>query len=82
LTQILSLICLMCLSAFADSKPERTTAAPKVQEVNFSEMSLKGTVRNPEGAFLVQKRGINFLPLIEINQDMDSRIRNSTQYVK
>lgn len=54
----------------------------KVQEVNFAEMSLKGTVRNPEGAFLVQKKGIRFLPLIEVNQDMDSRIRNSTQYVK
>lgn len=87
MTQILSLFCLMGLmgllpNALANSNSERATAAPKVQEVNFSEMSLKGTVRNPEGAFLVQKRGINFLPLLEINQDMDSRIRNSTQYVK
>ena len=54
----------------------------KVQEVNFSEMSLKGTVRNPDGAFLVQKRGIKFLPLYEVKKDMDARIRESSFYVK
>jgi hypothetical protein len=54
----------------------------KVQEVNFSEMSLKGTIRNPDGAYLVQKRGIKFMPLYEIKKDMDSRIRDSSFYVK
>ncbi len=54
----------------------------KVQEVNFSEMSLKGTVRNPDGAYLVQKRGIKFLPLYEVKKDMDARIRESSFYVK
>lgn len=52
----------------------------KTQEVDFSEMSLKGTVRNPEGAYLVQKRGIKFLPLYEIQKDMDQKIRDSIQY--
>lgn len=59
---------------------KRTTR--KVQEVNFSEMSLKGTFRNPDGAYLVQKRGIKFLPLYEINKDMDSKIRDSSFYVR
>lgn len=54
----------------------------KVQEVNFTEMSLKGTVRNPEGAYLVQKRGIKFMPLHQVHQDMDTRIRESIKYVK
>ncbi len=54
----------------------------KVQEVNFSEMSLKGTVRNPDGAYLVQKRGIKFLPLYEVKKDLDARIRESSFYVK
>lgn len=54
----------------------------KVQEVNFSEMSLKGTIRNPDGAYLVQKRGIKFLPLYEVKKDMDSRIRDSGNYIK
>lgn len=54
----------------------------KVQEVNFAEMNLKGTFRNPDGAYLVQKRGIKFLPLYEVNKDMDARIRDSSFYVK
>ncbi len=54
----------------------------KVQEVNFEEMMLKGTVRNPEGAFLVQKRGIKFIPLVEIQKNMDGRIRESVEYIR
>ncbi|HRO68656.1 MAG TPA: hypothetical protein PL182_13875 [Pseudobdellovibrionaceae bacterium] len=54
----------------------------KVQEVNFAEMSLKGTIRNPDGAYLVQKRGLRFMPLHDVKKDMDARIRESSFYVK
>jgi len=54
----------------------------KVQEVNFGEMSLKGTIRNPDGAYLVQKRGIKFMPLHDVQKDMDTKIRDSVQYVR
>jgi hypothetical protein len=54
----------------------------KVQEVNFGEMNLKGTIRNPDGAYLVQKRGIKFLPLYNVQRDMDARIRESSLYLK
>ncbi len=54
----------------------------KVQEVNFSEMSIKGTIRNPDGAYLVQKRGLKFLPLYDVKKDMDSRIRDASFYVR
>ena len=64
-------------SAFAKSKTVR-----KIQEVNFSEIDLKGTVRNPDGAYLVQKRGIKFMPLYDVQKDMDSKIRESVQYVR
>jgi hypothetical protein len=63
--------------SFAKSKTVR-----KVQEVNFAEMDLKGTVRNPDGAYLVQKRGIKFMPLYDVQKDMDSKIRESAQYVR
>lgn len=65
------------LQALAKAKNVR-----KIQEVNFSEIDLKGTVRNPDGAYLVQKRGIKFLPLYDVQKDMDSKIRESVQYVR
>lgn len=76
-------ICVLMIAfsvqCFANSKKR---SIRKVQEVNFGEMSLKGTIRNPDGAYLVQKRGIKFLPLYEVKKDMDSKIRDSSFYVK
>jgi hypothetical protein len=63
-------------SAFGQRKEYR-----KVQEVNFEEMSLTGTIRNPDGAYLVQKRGLQFLPLYEVQRSFDRRIRQSLEYM-
>ncbi|MEK2690721.1 hypothetical protein [Bdellovibrio sp. GT3] len=63
-------------TAFAKQKTVR-----KVQEVNFGDMNLKGTIRNPDGAYLVQKRGIKFMPLYDVQKDMDGRIRESALYL-
>lgn len=54
----------------------------KVQEVNFAEMSIKGTVRNPDGAFLVQKKGLKFMPLVDVQKNMDKKIREASFYVR
>lgn len=70
-------IALSGTAALAKSKTVR-----RVQEVNFAEMDLKGTVRNPDGAYLVQKRGIKFMPLHDVQKDMDTKIRESAQYVR
>ncbi len=54
----------------------------KVQEVNFAEMSIKGTIRNPDGAFLVQKKGLKFMPLVDVQKNMDKKIREASFYVR
>lgn len=53
----------------------------KIQEVNFSDMNLKGTIRNPDGAYLVQKRGIKFMPLHDIQKDLDQKLRETPAYI-
>lgn len=73
------LFLLMSKVSFAQGK-KRTIR--KVQEVNFAEMSVKGTIRNPDGAYLVQKRGLKFLPLYDVKKDMDERIRDASFYIK
>jgi hypothetical protein len=60
----------------------KTKSVRKVQEINFSELNLKGTIRNPDGAYLVQKRGIKFMPLYDVQKEMDQKIRESVQYVR
>jgi hypothetical protein len=76
---VLSVTQLLFSVAIAQSKKK---IYRDIQEVNFEEMNLKGTVRNPEGAFLVQKRGIKFMPLYDIQKDMDTKIRESVEYVR
>jgi hypothetical protein len=53
----------------------------QVQEVNFSDMNLKGTIRNPDGAYLVQKRGIKFMPLHDVQKDLDLKLRETPIYI-
>lgn len=74
-----ALICFYQSVTFAQAKKK---SYRKVQEVNFNEMSLKGTVRNPEGAFLVQKKGLKFMPLYEVQKNLDQKIRESAHYVE
>ncbi|KYG64981.1 hypothetical protein AZI86_12365 [Bdellovibrio bacteriovorus] len=78
-TIITAMIAFILLGASTGFAKQRTVR--KVQEVNFGEMNLKGTIRNPDGAYLVQKRGIKFMPLYDVQKDMDGRIRESALYL-
>lgn len=80
--QFLFLMLSISIISSSSSGQSNKKVIRKVQEVNFAEMNLKGTFRNPDGAYLVQKRGIKFLPLYDVNKDMDAKIRDSSFYVK
>lgn len=54
----------------------------KFQEITFSEMDVQGSARTPDGAYLVQRRGLRFLPLYEVKKDLDFKIRKSTNYLR
>lgn len=73
------MLVLVSIPSFSQSKKK---VVRKVQEVNFSEMSIKGTIRNPDGAFLVQKKGIKFMPLVDVQKNMDKKIREASFYVR
>jgi predicted Holliday junction resolvase-like endonuclease len=77
-TTIIVLILSVLIPALLQAK---TVNVRKTQEVNFSEMSLKGTVRNPDGAYLVQKRGLKFQPLYKVQEDFDKKLRESYLYI-
>jgi hypothetical protein len=82
LTLTLGLVFSFCVQLLSVPAQAKTKTIRKVQEVNFAELNLKGTIRNPDGAYLVQKRGIKFMPLYDVQKDMDAKIRDSVQYVR
>lgn len=54
----------------------------KTQDVNFDAVDVDGAVRTPDGAYLVQKRGIDFNPLYKVRKNFDDNIKDSVEYVK
>ena len=54
----------------------------KTQDVNFDAVDVDGQVRNPDGAYVVQKRVIDFMPLYKVRRNFDESIKESVEYVK
>lgn len=54
----------------------------KTQDVNFDAAEVDGAVRSPDGAYLVQKRGIDFNPLYKVRKNFDENIKESVEYVR
>lgn len=73
-----SIFCLIHSLSFAQNK--KTNG--KIQEIEFNEMDLNGKSRSPDGAYLVQRTGIQFLPLHDLKQNFDLQIRNTHQLIK
>lgn len=78
----LKFLFLLTFSLCVSNAQSKKKVLRKVQEVNFAEMSIKGTIRNPDGAFLVQKKGIKFMPLVDVQKNMDKKIREASFYVR
>jgi len=78
---ILTLAVFVSTSFLATKAHAKTSKVRTVQEVNFSEMNLKGTIRNPDGAYLVQKKGLKFMPLHDVQKDLDGKIRETSLYI-
>lgn len=54
----------------------------KTQEVNFDGSDVDGQVRSPDGAYLLQKRGVQFLPLYKVNNQFEKNVLESVEYLR
>lgn len=54
----------------------------KTQEVNFDGSNIDGKVRNPNGAYVVQRRGIDFVPIYKVRESFDKSIKESVEYLR
>lgn len=68
----------LMVSSFAHAKGKYQ----KTQEVTFDGSEVDGVVRSPDGAYLVQKRGVKFVPLYEVKKQFDRGIKESVNYLQ
>ena len=82
------LIVLLTLTGFTVSAQageaikKKNVTYRKTQEHNFDETDIDGQVRTPDGAYLLQKRGVQFLPLYKVNNQFEKNILESVEYLK
>lgn len=80
------LIAIFMLLAFAfqvsAEEGKKKVSYRKTQSVNFDETDIDGQVRSPDGAYLLQKRGIQFMPLYKVNNQFEKNILESVEYLR
>ncbi len=68
--------------AKAPSEAKKKVSYRKTQSVNFDETDIDGQVRSPDGAYLLQKRGVQFMPLYKVNNQFEKNILESVEYLR
>lgn len=77
---LIATLAILGLSASAEGKKKVTYR--KTQEVNFEDTDIDGKVNSPDGAYLLQKRGVKFLPLYKVNNKFEKNILESVEYLR
>jgi len=77
---VLSTIILDGQTLFGATK--KKVLSRKTQNVNFEADTVDGKGVSPDGAYLVQKRSVDFVPLYKVRQQLDENIKASTDYLK
>lgn len=68
--------------AGGETQTKKKVQYRKTQSVNFDETDIDGQVRSPDGAYLLQKRGVQFLPLYKVNNQFEKNILESVEYLR
>ncbi len=71
----------VALTAHADDKKKKVEYR-KTQSVDFDGSDIDGQVRSPDGAYLLQKRGVPFIPLYKVNNQFEKNILESVEYLR
>lgn len=79
---ILALFCGVVANAFAEGGKKKKVTYRKTQEVSFDGSDVDGVVRSPDGAYLLQKQGVKFMPLYKVNNQFDKNIKESIEYLR
>jgi hypothetical protein len=75
---VMTLLCLG-FSAWGDNTEK---VRRKTQKVEFDSEMIEGQSRQPDGSYVVQKRGVDFVPLYKVRESFDENIKRSAHHLK
>ncbi|MAE74353.1 MAG: hypothetical protein CL675_09675 [Bdellovibrionaceae bacterium] len=76
------LIAFIILVGLAETAFAKRVIYRKTQEVSFDGSDVDGLARNPDGAYVLQKKGIKFLPLYRVRKKFDDEIKSSVDQLR
>ena len=54
----------------------------KTQSIDFEGSDVDGEARNPYGSYMLQKKGIKFMPLYKVRKRFDEEIKKSVDLLR
>jgi ethanolamine utilization protein EutP (predicted NTPase) len=75
-------VVLLVSGALVHAEDAKKVKYAKTQQVNFENQDIDGKVNSPDGAYLLQKRGVQFLPLYKVNNQFEKNILESVEYLR
>lgn len=72
----------LILSFSSESFAQEKKKFKKRQEVSFDGADVDGLARSPNASYLVQRRGVDFLPLYKVRESFDESIKESLDYLR
>lgn len=73
---LLVLVMLFSTTGYAKKKGDRP------QRIDFDGLDVDGEVRTPDGQYLLQKSGVDFLPIYEVKDEMQNEIKKSVFFLR
>ncbi len=76
------LLTVFCVSLFVLLSPSISNAKKKRQTIDLEGADIDGEVRTPTGDYVLQKSGIDFLPLYEKKKAMNKEIKKTVHFLR
>ena len=54
----------------------------KPKRIDFDGLDVDGEVRTPDGQYILQKSGVDFLPIYEVKTEMKNEIKKSIYFLR
>ena len=82
MNRLVFLIALVAFATAVSADDKKKVNYRKTQQVNFEDQDIDGKVNSPDGAYLLQKRGVQFFPLYKVNNEFEKKILESVEYLR
>ncbi|MGE0764272.1 MAG: hypothetical protein AB7N80_13400 [Bdellovibrionales bacterium] len=80
--KIMAIIAALLFTTQGEAEGKKKVSYRKTQEVSFDAADIDGVVRSPDGAYLLQKQSVKFMPLYKVNRQFEKNIKASVEYLR